>query len=246
MTEAEVVIEIPFHDVDVIGVVWHGHYFKYLEIARCALLEKIDDPVHGEAAEWILTERLAHELGHDPGRFETDKKIEAEENRVTDVIDLPLYEVMRTIPGLQHKIARFVELFRDDMYGFGMHGAGSYFRKLEGLNDQEQLTLEIAAILHDVGIKESERKYNSSSAKYQHLEGPPVARELLKDLDLDEKLIDRVCFMIGNHHTYTKVDKIDFQILFEADFLVNMYESRVKKGRILEIQEKIFKTKSGK
>ena len=42
MTEAEVVIEIPFHDVDVMGVAWHGHYVKYLEIARCALLDKID------------------------------------------------------------------------------------------------------------------------------------------------------------------------------------------------------------
>lgn len=42
MTEAEVEIEIPFHDVDVMGVAWHGHYVKYLEIARCALLDNID------------------------------------------------------------------------------------------------------------------------------------------------------------------------------------------------------------
>ncbi|MFA6053193.1 MAG: acyl-CoA thioesterase [Methylobacter sp.] len=35
-------IEIPFHDVDMMEVVWHGHYAKYFEIARCALLEKID------------------------------------------------------------------------------------------------------------------------------------------------------------------------------------------------------------
>jgi acyl-CoA thioester hydrolase len=35
-------IEIPFHDVDMMGVVWHGYYVKYFEIARCALLEKID------------------------------------------------------------------------------------------------------------------------------------------------------------------------------------------------------------
>ena len=40
--EAEVEIEVPFHDVDVMGVVWHGHYVKYLEIARCALLDQID------------------------------------------------------------------------------------------------------------------------------------------------------------------------------------------------------------
>lgn len=42
MTEAEVEIEIPFHDVDVMGVARHGHYVKYLEIARCALLDNID------------------------------------------------------------------------------------------------------------------------------------------------------------------------------------------------------------
>jgi len=35
-------IQIPFHDVDMMEVVWHGHYIKYFEIARCALLEKID------------------------------------------------------------------------------------------------------------------------------------------------------------------------------------------------------------
>jgi acyl-CoA thioester hydrolase len=35
-------LEIPFHDVDMMEVVWHGHYAKYFEIARCALLETID------------------------------------------------------------------------------------------------------------------------------------------------------------------------------------------------------------
>ena len=39
---AEVDIEIPFHDIDMMEVVWHGHYAKYFEIARCALLEKIN------------------------------------------------------------------------------------------------------------------------------------------------------------------------------------------------------------
>ena len=42
MVETEVVIEVPFHDVDVMRVAWHGHYVKYLELARCALLDKID------------------------------------------------------------------------------------------------------------------------------------------------------------------------------------------------------------
>lgn len=39
---AEIAMEVPFHDVDMMGVVWHGHYAKYFEIARCELLEKIN------------------------------------------------------------------------------------------------------------------------------------------------------------------------------------------------------------
>ena len=35
-------ITVPFHDVDVMQVTWHGNHLKYLEIARCAVLKKID------------------------------------------------------------------------------------------------------------------------------------------------------------------------------------------------------------
>lgn len=42
MIKAEAIVEIPFHDVDVMRVAWHGHYAKYFEIARCALLDSID------------------------------------------------------------------------------------------------------------------------------------------------------------------------------------------------------------
>ncbi|MFC3650765.1 acyl-CoA thioesterase [Dyella humi] len=37
----DVVITVPFYDVDSMDVVWHGHYVKYLEVARCALLDDI-------------------------------------------------------------------------------------------------------------------------------------------------------------------------------------------------------------
>ncbi len=39
---AEIDIEIPFFDGDPMGVTWHGNYFRYLELARCALLDKLD------------------------------------------------------------------------------------------------------------------------------------------------------------------------------------------------------------
>lgn len=39
-TETEILI--PFHDVDSMRVVWHGHYVKYLEVARCEFLESLN------------------------------------------------------------------------------------------------------------------------------------------------------------------------------------------------------------
>ncbi len=42
LPSAEVLIDVPFYDADMLGIVWHGHYAKYFEIARCALLERLD------------------------------------------------------------------------------------------------------------------------------------------------------------------------------------------------------------
>jgi acyl-CoA thioester hydrolase len=40
--EHQIEIEVPFFDLDPMQIVWHGNYVKYFELARCALLEKID------------------------------------------------------------------------------------------------------------------------------------------------------------------------------------------------------------
>lgn len=117
--------------------------------------------------------------------------------------------------------------------------------ELEKLNEDTQDILEVAAIMHDIGIKISEEKYNSSAGNYQEIEGPPVARKMLSKFKLDEKFIDRVCFLIGHHHTYSKIEGIDYQILIESDFLVNIYEDEIKSNQIKIIKEKYFKTKSG-
>jgi acyl-CoA thioester hydrolase len=42
MKTAEVIIDVPFFDVDAMQVVWHGHYVKYLEVARCELLRSFN------------------------------------------------------------------------------------------------------------------------------------------------------------------------------------------------------------
>ncbi|MDP4147097.1 MAG: HD domain-containing protein [Bacillota bacterium] len=121
----------------------------------------------------------------------------------------------------------------------------SNIAKLEGMHGEELAILETAAVLHDIGIKESERKYNSSAGNYQEIEGPPVAKELLKEFSLDNKFIERTCFLIGNHHSYKKIDGLDFQILVEADFIVNIFEDDMNSDMIKIVRDKYFKTKTG-
>lgn len=105
--------------------------------------------------------------------------------------------------------------------------------------------IEISSILHDIGIKKSEEKYNSSAGHYQEIEGPPIAKNMMKKHNISEEIIERVCFLIGNHHTYTRIDGMDYQILIEADFIVNIDSEKMNKSQIKNIKEKIFKTNHG-
>ena len=93
--------------------------------------------------------------------------------------------------------------------------------------------------------KYAEEKYNSSAGKYQEIEGPPIAEEMLTKLGYDKNVIERVSYLVGHHHTYSNIDGIDYQILVEADFLVNIDEDEMTKETAENVREKIFKTKSG-
>jgi HD superfamily phosphodiesterase len=117
---------------------------------------------------------------------------------------------------------------------------------LEGLDEDKRNLVEVSSILHDIGIKGSEVKYGSSSGRYQEIEGPPLAKEWLEEFKLEESFIERVCYLIGHHHSYSFIDDMDFQILVEADFLVNIYEDKIAEEQISLIREKYFRTKAGK
>lgn len=115
----------------------------------------------------------------------------------------------------------------------------------EVLDEEKMTVLKAAALVHDIGIKESEKKYGSCNGKQQELEGPPIAEKILEEIGFERDLIDRVCFLVGHHHTYKSIDDIDFQILVEADFLVNFYEDELSKESIVNCKNNIFKTESG-
>lgn len=117
--------------------------------------------------------------------------------------------------------------------------------RLERLPEEEQLLLEIAALTHDIGIKASEEKYQSTAGKYQELEGPSIAEEMLLSLGFDKAFTDKVCYLIARHHTYTNINSASYQILVEADFIVNIYEDGLDAAAVEKIKDKIFRTKSG-
>lgn len=126
-----------------------------------------------------------------------------------------------------------------------VYGFASTICRCENLSEHDIDVTKIAAVLHDIGIPVSEKKYGSCIGKYQELEGPPIAHALLEKLGTEPDKIARVCYLIGNHHTYTKIDGFDFQILVEADFLVNIYEDEMDEKMVKSIKEKYFKTNTG-
>ena len=121
----------------------------------------------------------------------------------------------------------------------------SHIGIMENCDFRLQTIIGISALLHDIGIHEAERKHNSTAGNWQEIEGPIVARELLKNLNLENDILERVLFLIGHHHSYKAIDGIDFQILVEADFLVNIFEDDIDKSSCKKIKETIFKTKTG-
>ena len=106
--------------------------------------------------------------------------------------------------------------------------------------------METAAVVHDIGILTAERKYDSSAGKYQELEGPAEAKDLLSGLGWPQEVIDRLCYLVGHHHAYANIDEPDDQILVEADFLVNLLENHLTEDAQKSAYDKIFRTKSGK
>lgn len=116
----------------------------------------------------------------------------------------------------------------------------------EGLDARTQNILEAAAILHDIGIHEAERKHGSNGGKWQEIEGPAVAAPLLAQVGADADESARVQWLIAHHHTYDAGEDTDFRILLEADFLVNADEDGLPRESILAARERLFRTGSGR
>lgn len=142
-----------------------------------------------------------------------------------------------------------MEFYRGDAHQIQhyikVHSFARQIGEGEGLDARTQFVLEAAALVHDIGIKPAKEKYGSSRGPLQEQEGPAPARELLTKVGLHPDDIERICWLVGHHHTYEPVEGIDHRILLEADYLVNQHEGQKDKAAARAAIESFFRTKTG-
>ena len=146
-----------------------------------------------------------------------------------------ILEMTHYYAGQPHRIQHFMKVY----------GYAKLIGEQEEMDARTQDILNVASIVHDIGIKKSEEIYGDSIGSHQEELGPAIAEEMLRGLGYDEELIKRVSYLVGHHHTYDPIDGIDYQILIEADFLVNASESNFSKVSIENAKSRIFKTAAG-
>jgi HD superfamily phosphodiesterase len=117
--------------------------------------------------------------------------------------------------------------------------------KIEGGNP---LVVIGAAYLHDIGIHEAEKKYGSNSGRYQEIEGTAIVKEILESLNVHQEMVEEICDIIRHHHSPKDEETLNFQILYESDWLVNIEEEGISKDleKVEKVIGKVFKTVTGK
>jgi hypothetical protein len=88
--------------------------------------------------------------------------------------------------------------------------------------------VRLSCVYHDIGIPQAIRVHGSSAGPYQEEEGAVVAAKLLEELRIRPDILERVCYIVGHHHTQSAIDGYDFQIVWEADMLVNLEQGNVQ------------------
>ncbi len=152
--------------------------------------------------------------------------------------------------GLKDTLLREMErYFGDDARRIDhAHRVTAYATELLPHEGGDEIVVTAAAVLHDIGIPNADRKYGSSSGKYQEIEGPPVAREILAGLGFQNAVINEVCEIIGHHHRPGHVNTQNFKILYDADWLVNLGdEYNVRDAtKLSRIIDRVFLTARGR
>lgn len=138
--------------------------------------------------------------------------------------------------GNKHDVAHFIKVYT----------YAKTIGELEQLDADTQQILELTAIVHDIACPLCRIKYGNTNGKNQEAESPALVEPFLAELSVPQDKIERISWLVAHHHTYTNVDGIDYQILLEADYLVNADESEYSLKAIQTTYERVFKTESGR
>lgn len=115
----------------------------------------------------------------------------------------------------------------------------------EGLDAHTLETLELTAVVHDIACPLCRKKYGDTDGKHQERESAPLVAAFFAEPCFAGADVARISHIVSHHHTYTDVDGTDYQILLEADFLVNADESGLSSAAIAAAKERIFRTAAG-
>jgi endogenous inhibitor of DNA gyrase (YacG/DUF329 family) len=123
-----------------------------------------------------------------------------------------------------------------------------YAERIHAAEGGDPLVIRAAAILHDIGIPAAEHKYGSAAGKYQEIEGPPLAESILKQSDLDPDRTEHICRIIANHHSARDIDTLEFRVLWDADWLVNLQDEDAEQNEAKRktLIHKVFRTDTGR
>ena len=155
---------------------------------------------------------------------------------MSDVVSTVIEKMIVMSHGNMHDINHFMKVF-------------AYARTIgikEGLQEDVEIILEVAAVIHDIACSLCRQKYGNTNGKLQEQEGMPLAEEFLSDVALPDEMKKRIIYLVGHHHSWDMVDGMDYEILLEADFLVNADESKMSIDAIQTARDTLFQTETGK
>ena len=124
----------------------------------------------------------------------------------------------------------------------------SYADQIRVQQGGDESVVTAAAILHDIGIHEAERKYGSAAGKYQEIEGPSIAKGILEKYEITADTVEHVCRIVGSHHSGGDIDTVEFRVIWDADWIVNIGDDLADAGqeKLEGMIDKVFKTGTGR
>lgn len=127
-----------------------------------------------------------------------------------------------------------------------VHAYAELIGRLEGLDEKTQNTLEMAAVVHDIACPLCREKYGHAGTKQQEEESEALLRPFLAEFDLPGDVLERVIYLVTHHHTVSGIDGLDYQILIEADFLINASERQLENEEIQRFCRNVVRTGAGR